>query len=158
MRKAYLSLIIIFLGLIFLVLWLVFQPSFLPPSSMTSPMAKAQLKINQTVLRVELADTPTKRAKGLSQREGMVENQGMLFIFEQPGRHSFWMKGMNFPLDIIWFNEEDGIVDIVKDIQPDSFPQTFKPRVPSQYVLEVNAGFVEKNQIKIGDPVTLRED
>lgn len=111
--------------------------------------------INGLELNVEIADTPEKRAKGLSGREKLKENQGMLFIFEKAGIFSFWMKDMNFPIDIIWIDESLKIKEIDEKISPETFPKTFQPSEPILYVLEVNAGWSEKNEIKIGDKMTL---
>src|SRR4030042_2564613 len=61
-------------------------------------------QINGQKIFVEIADTPEKRSQGLSGRDNLSQNQGMLFIFNQPAIPSFWMKDMNFPLDFIWIN------------------------------------------------------
>ncbi len=100
---------------------------------------------------VEVADNPLARTQGLSGRESLQEGEGLLFVFDRPGRHSFWMKDMNFPIDIIWLEGDGDVVHIEKDVRPDSYPQTFTPRLPARYVLEVNAGFTENQNIKVGD-------
>ncbi|MCH7882886.1 DUF192 domain-containing protein, partial [Patescibacteria group bacterium] len=102
---------------------------------------------------IELADTSEKRVHGLSGRDKLFENQGMLFIFDKPDFHSIWMKNMHFALDIIWIDEEWRVTDITKNALPESFPQTFQPTSLTKYILEVNAGFTEKNRIRIGDRV-----
>lgn len=111
------------------------------------------IKINNIEILVEIADTSLKQAKGLSNRNFLKENRGMLFIFEKPNYYSFWMKEMNFPIDIIWIDENWQIVDITENILPQIFPKTFQPERLVKYVLEVKAGFVQKNKIKIGDKV-----
>ncbi|MDP3015163.1 MAG: DUF192 domain-containing protein [bacterium] len=106
---------------------------------------------------VEISDTALKRAKGLSGREGLAENQGMLFIFEKPGKPTFWMAGMNFPLDIIWINGNK-IVDISKDVQPPKsgeLPAIISPSVEADKVLELSAGAVKKFNIKINDEIKI---
>ena len=82
----------------------------------------------------------------------------MLFIFDQKYQPSFWMFDMNFPLDIIWISD-DVIVDIDRNV-PIPKPNTldyqlplYTPEKPINYVLEVNAGFCEKNSIEVGDSV-----
>ena len=109
---------------------------------------------------VEIADTILKRTKGLSGRESLAENQGMLFLFAKPSKYSFWMAGMNFPLDIIWINGNK-IVDISKNIQAPKntgrLPVIISPSTKIDKVLELSAGAVEKFNIKIGDEIKILE-
>jgi hypothetical protein len=109
------------------------------------------VKIAGQTIKVDLALTPETQAQGLSGRKTLKEDEGMLFIFAQPGRYSFWMKDMNFPIDIIWLNENLQVVFIEKNLLPASYPQTFTPLGTSKYVLEVQAGFAEKNNLEDGD-------
>src|ERR671921_2143509 len=74
------------------------------------------LKIN-----VSLAETPEQQAKGLSIKNTLNENEGMLFIFDTPKEYSFWMKDMKFPIDIIWISSDNKIVHIEKNLQPCTF-------------------------------------
>lgn len=119
------------------------------------------VKIAGQTIKVELALTPVERAQGLSGRNELKENEGMLFIFDKPGRYPFWMKDMNFPIDIIWLAPSEGgdleakVIYIKKDARPESYPNTYGPG-PDQdtkYVLEVVSGFAEKNNLKAGDRV-----
>lgn len=114
------------------------------------------LKIKEREILVEIAQTISKREKGLSGRDFLPENQGMLFIFEKPDYHRFWMKGMRFALDFIWIREKR-IIDITEKVKPEDYqpPKTLTAKEPVDMVLEVNAGFVEKNGIKIGDEIFL---
>ena len=81
------------------------------------------------------------------------KDKGMLFVFENSGEHLFWMKDMNFPIDIIWLNEEKKIVFLKENISPDTFPETFSSEKNSKYVLEVVAGFSQKNNLEEGETV-----
>lgn len=101
-------------------------------------------------LVLERVSTPEAIVQGLSGRESMPHNHGMLFIFSEPGKHCFWMKDMNFPLDMIWINADKEVIDIREDIQPDSYPQSFCPDQPALYVLEVNAGVADKAYLTPG--------
>jgi hypothetical protein len=103
--------------------------------------------------RVDLALTAGERARGLSGRVGLGENIGMLFVFDNEGIYPFWMKDMNFPIDIIWINKDLKVVYVKENATPDSFPESFSPGEKALYVLEVPAGFSEKNNLKIGDGV-----
>lgn len=106
---------------------------------------------NPVSLKVEIADTPEERVKGLSGRESLDENAGLLFIYDEPGIYGIWMKEMKFPIDAIWLDGNYRVVDIARDVQPDSFPKVFEPSKPAKYILEVNASLAERNSIEIGD-------
>ena len=108
-------------------------------------------KIAGITLNVEVASTPEAQAQGLSGRTGLAENKGMLFVFAEPGQYAFWMKDMNFPIDMIWINENFKVIYIQKNAEPASYPETFGPAVNAKYVLEVVAGFADKNNLKEGD-------
>jgi len=64
------------------------------------------VKIAGQNIKVDLALTPETQEKGLSGRSGLKDDEGMLFVFEKPDKYSFWMKDMNFPIDIIWMGED----------------------------------------------------
>lgn len=102
-------------------------------------------------LTVEVADTASKRAQGLSGREQLPEGRGMLFVFPVGGRHGIWMKDMRFAIDIVWLDENWNIVHIVRDAKPESFPAVFSSDSPAHYVLETNSGWVDTVQARIGD-------
>lgn len=108
-------------------------------------------------VKVEIADNAAEMQKGLSNRESLGKNKGMLFVFAEPGQAAFWMKDMEFPLDIIWI-QNDKIVDIAPNLPPlaGEYVSTYQPRVPANYVLEVNAGFAKEHGIKIGDKVDIK--
>lgn len=110
---------------------------------------------------VEVADTDFERRQGLSKRESLGENVGLLFVFEEENiTPSFWMKDMQFAIDIIWI--DDGkVVQVDENIEPpsadtpDSSLKLFAPATPVDYALEVNAGFSERNGIEKGAEVNL---
>ncbi len=114
------------------------------------------LVINAKKISLEIADTPEKRTQGLSGRESLSDDSGMLFIFDSAGIYSFWMKDMNFPLDFIWIKDKK-VVDLNENIPPPSQtggnPQVVNPKENADMVLEVNAGFIKENGIKVGDGV-----
>jgi uncharacterized membrane protein (UPF0127 family) len=103
------------------------------------------------VFELAIADTPQLREQGLSYVINMQENEGMLFVFEDASTYGFWMKGMQFPLDIMWLNPEGVVVYLEENLSPDTYPETFAPNIPSLYVLEMNVGFIEKYDVKVGD-------
>ena len=102
-------------------------------------------------LVVDVADTKGKQEQGLSGRKELKEDEGMLFIFEDPDRHSFWMKDMNFAIDIIWIGDDMHVVYIKKYTRPEEYPNTYVPNKDAKYVLEVVSGFSEKNNLRLGD-------
>ena len=109
-----------------------------------------EIIIGNVAVKIEVATSPTEKQKGLSGRNFMQKNSGMLFIFSQPDFYPFWMKDMKFPIDIIWLDENLRIINIEKNITPDSFPKKFTPQLPAKYALEVNGGWSDKNKIKEG--------
>jgi uncharacterized membrane protein (UPF0127 family) len=107
-------------------------------------------------LKVDLALTPPEQEQGLSGRTELKENEGMLFVFGHPDKYLFWMKDMNFPIDMVWIGENLRVVYIKKNALPASYPQSYGPGVSDKdalYVLEVVAGFSDKNNLKEGDRV-----
>lgn len=121
--------------------------------------AKPTATINKTAYNLILAKSDAEKIKGLSGRDKLATNQGMLFVFKDPGMYPFWMKNMKFPIDIIYISN-DKIVDIFKNAQPATEdPKTIvvvKPSENANYVLELNAGEATKNNMKKGDTVNLK--
>lgn len=111
--------------------------------------------IGETAIKVDIADSKSERVKGLSDRRYLIGNNGMLFIFEESDYHGIWMKDMNFAIDIIWLDASMQVVHIEKNIAPNTYPKTFKPKNKALYVLEVPSGFVSENYIKMGDQMTV---
>lgn len=102
---------------------------------------------------VELALTEEKQAQGLGQRKDIKENEGMLFVFPEKKEHSFWMKDMQFDLDIIWI-EEGKIVYIAKNVSQRSL-ETINPKINADKVLEIQGGLSDKYNFQIGNSVKI---
>ncbi len=116
-------------------------------------------KPNKVVLggkefRVEVANTMISRAKGLSGHAPLTDNEGMLFLFGESGNYGFWMKDMKFPIDIIWI-DGNKITTIAPGVTPNTYPSSFYPDLPSDKVLEINAGTVQNLGVKVGDEVKI---
>ena len=133
-----------------------------PPVETISPAADAPVPVvtvGSAALTVELALTPAQRVQGLSGRPELARGTGMLFVYTQEGRHSFWMIDMNFPLDLVWISAQCTVIEITSNVPPPAPGQTsaelprYVPETPVQYVLEVNAGDMESAGIQVGDPV-----
>ncbi len=102
-------------------------------------------------INLEIVSNQTDRERGLSGRQSIAENQGMLFIFEgEPKVHCFWMKDMNFPIDILWLSSEQVVLHVEKNVSPLSYPLSLCPNTPSSFVLEVQAGLSERYGIDVG--------
>jgi len=114
---------------------------------------KAESDSLVTRLDIELAESEYETQTGLMYRKGMENNQGMLFIFENETRKSFYMKNTEFPLDIIFINANNTIVNIHKNTVP--YSETSLPSgAPSKLVLEVNAGLSDVWGLAPGDKIT----
>lgn len=126
---------------------------FLPVQS-----SNAAVTINGAALKVEIADTQQKRSKGLSGKESIATDEGMLFIFEKTDKYPFWMKGLAFPLDFIWIKGET-IVDLLSNApfpapgQSDTALPIYQPKEDVDKVLEVSAGTIQRLNIKVGDVI-----
>lgn len=115
-----------------------------------------QLRVNDTTVSVEIADETHEQTQGLSRRSGLKSNNGMLFIFPEKEERTFWMKDMNFPLDVLWIADGE-VVSVSNDVQPPSgghIPRMYS-YVPADMVLEVGADFIEMYEISIGDRVDI---
>ena len=102
--------------------------------------------------RVEIADTPTKRALGLKYRRELKEDRGMLFLFRKERVQSFWMKDTSLILDLIFINGHQKIVGIIHSANPFS-KASLSVSSPSRYVLELRGGIAKRWGIQIGDAV-----
>lgn len=120
---------------------------------------KATAEIGNKKFNLIIAKKDKDRITGLSGRKSLDENTGMLFVFDKKDKYAFWMKNMNFPIDIIYINDNK-IVDVIPNAQAPKDKNAplfiYKPRDISNYVLEVNAGVSQKNNFKVGDGVKLQ--
>jgi uncharacterized protein len=104
-------------------------------------------------VQVELADTEAKRERGLMFRKELPEGRGMLFLFDEEGEHSFWMKDTLIPLDLIFVDSSGRVTGIVARARP----LTLEPRSggPSRMVLEVPGGWAAAHGVRAGDRMTV---
>ncbi len=113
-----------------------------------------QVKIAGQTINVDVATTQGEQEQGLSGRAKLNGNEGMLFVFDHPDHYNFWMKDMNFSIDMIWISADKKVIFIKEDARPDSYPTTFGPDQDAEYVLEVVSGFASKYNLKVGDNVS----
>jgi uncharacterized membrane protein (UPF0127 family) len=114
---------------------------------------KTTIFVKNTRIVADIAMTQDQETKGLSGRDRLQENQGMLFVFKTPGKYGFWMPSMKFPLDIFWLDSSGSVVYIKENLQPCSSIlncPTYVPDTDSLYVVETVAGFALKNNITKG--------
>ena len=114
------------------------------------------MRVGDIPARVEIANTEAERIQGLSGRKEFGDKvNGMLFVFPNSDYHGIWMKDMNFPIDIIWINRDLVIVGIDKNVSPDSYPKTFRPSEPVQFILETDVHYADAFGIAPGQKVVL---
>jgi uncharacterized membrane protein (UPF0127 family) len=103
-------------------------------------------------IQIEVADNASKISQGLMYRERLGENQGMLFIFPDSEPRAFWMKNTILPLDMIFADSNGNIVTIQEHTIPLS-QESYISEIPAKYVVEVNAGYANAHNIKVGDKI-----
>jgi hypothetical protein len=119
---------------------------------------QTQVTINNHQFKAYIADTPEKQSQGLSDITSMFPEEGMQFIYNTPAIYKFWMKDMNFNLDFVWIRDGK-IVDLTENMSSDLIDQvkTISPKVPADSMLELNAGQIYKNGLKVGDEVVVNK-
>jgi len=125
-----------------------------------SEYKKGAVIIEGNKFEVEIADNTLQRTKGLSGREQIGPDEGMLFVFGSPLPRTFWMKDMLMPIDILWINDGK-IVGIENNALPELGVSSIKLKQyqspqPVKYVLEIAAGRANELGIQIGDEVDIR--
>jgi uncharacterized protein len=123
-----------------------------------STVEVSKVKIGNAVVNVEVVDSYIGRGKGLMFRERLNKDTGMLFIFPNEKKHPFWMANTLISLDIIWINSDYEIVYINENTPPcgnyegnTSDCPVYNPDSKAKYVLEVNAGWVKRNKVEVGN-------
>jgi uncharacterized membrane protein (UPF0127 family) len=129
-----------------------------PVATAASGLVVVLLHYDGGTLPVEVADTPQSRALGLGERDALAEDTGMLFDMGQVGTPGFWMRGMRFPLDFVWIDEQKRIIAVTRDVpmQPGAIGpelRMYRPPAPVRYVLEINAGAASRLGLDEGDEV-----
>jgi uncharacterized protein len=124
-------------------------PEFRKDGDLSILSVRNSSKVN---LDIEISDDEQERMRGLMDRLNLPENAGMLFVFQDEDLRSFWMKNTFISLDIIYINADKEIVSIQKYTQPQT-TNALPSEKPAKYVLEVNAGFSDENDVIPGDSV-----
>lgn len=128
-----------------------------PKGSGQPELRTAMMQIGDKQINVELAESPEEQEKGLSFRTSMGDDEGMLFIFPSPQPQSFWMYGMNFPLDMV-FIRDGKVVDYEENVpapaQTQNTPAVVTTLEPADMILEINAGKAKEWDIGLGTEVS----
>jgi len=121
---------------------------YLPPAN------SIKMKIGNNNYNIELATTIAQKTKGLSGRDSLCKNCGMIFVFGFETNLPFWMKDTLIPLDMIWLDKNGKVVDI-QTITEINSTKIYQNQTPAQYVIELNANDSQKINLKIGDIIDL---
>jgi uncharacterized membrane protein (UPF0127 family) len=120
---------------------------------------QVEMQVGEETVRVEVRDTEAGKALGLSGRANLGKDEGMLFVYEQPARPTFWMKDMRFDLDVLWITEGK-VVQIDEQVAAPTAAEprirTLSPAMEVDQVLEVAAGWVAERGVEVGDSGKLR--
>jgi uncharacterized membrane protein (UPF0127 family) len=135
-------------------------PTQNPNTQIMATSTISTVTIGSSTVQVEVESTDASREQGLSGRTSLSEGSGMLFVFDTPSNYGFWMKDMNFAIDMLFIDASGKIVTIAADASPAGYhqnpPQVFNPASPVQYVLEVPAGFAAEHSIIEGQTVQFK--
>lgn len=147
-------------GFFVLALGALFVTVKISKTPISPPEPRAYAEVNGQVIFLEVADTDAARAQGLSGRDFLPTDRGMLFLFPNAGRYGFWMKEMRFPIDIVWMRQGTVLgVEADADPQrgiPDALLRVYYPPVPADQVLELPGGRAAALGIEPGAIISFR--
>ena len=122
---------------------------------------QVQVRVGDGKLRADVADDDAERALGLGGRDRLGRDAGMYFVLTSDAPR-IWMKGMRFPLDLVWIYD-NRVVDVTSKVPnkpagtPESELPIYSPSQPANRVLEVNSGWAQRNGVNAGDRVRLQD-
>lgn len=105
----------------------------------------------------EVVSEKADSQKGLSGRDSLPADAGMLFVLGPEGSHFFWMKDMRFPIDIIVFDSDMKTIEILRGLQPCTQCPVYSVSERAAYALEINAGLAQKLGIAPGDHLVIKK-
>ena len=152
--KHFLLMILSIIIFVFIALVFVSVFAYFSDNKQISGEAKfAPVCFGKNCFNAEIASSFPVLMRGLMFRKALEENGGMLFVFLDENKHSFWMKNTLIPLDIIWLSGGKEAVYIAKNVQPCEtlYCPSISPDKAAKYVLEVNGGKADEIGVKIGD-------
>lgn len=141
-------------GIILVVGVIAFQ---LIPQPQAPNLPSINASISSTTYRLFAPSTTEQQQRGLAILDDLPDEQGMIFRGNPVGVQGVWMKDMKFNIDIIWVDKDNRIIHLVKNASKDSYPTIFQnpDSTASAYIIELSAGQLEAQSIKIGDEVRI---
>ncbi len=149
MKKIWIAILIV---LVF-VIWVLIIYSSKLQNPYLKDYNKITIELTWWKLLLYVADSVDKKRKWLSGISSIKPNEGMIFVYDEPGRYWFWMSGMKFSLDFIWVDWSGYIVWITPKVSPDTYPRVFFPPSKAQYIIELLSGSVEKYGLYTGQKI-----
>jgi len=146
--------IIYILATVFIVVLIV--AGFWALKKRTDYVAYKNVKIGNQIFKLEVASSDATRSRGLSYRDSLPSNSGMLFDFKANGDWRIWMADMHFNIDIAWLSKDGKIVHIKSNATPGSFPEAYHADTPNWYVIEAPPGTFEVQNVHEGDTIDIR--
>jgi len=138
--------------------WFTYTETVDRPLSSFFSSPSVTMQIGNVPMRVEIAETEDERAQGLSGRKSLGNVRGLLFVFPETDYHGVWMKDMLFAIDVIWISEDLKVVDISRNLLPQSYPNIYRPSGLAKYAVETEVLFAETFGIRVGDAVILPKE
>ena len=170
MNRTIITAVFILIGLVGILLWIYSsdRPINNPSSNTTAystldHLPKQVATIRNTNLNIYITRSPQETTQGLSNTHKLASNTGLLFDMRPKKpyseQHSFWMKDMNYPIDILWFDKDLILIHYEDEISPNTYPLSFTnpENTKANYVLEINGGDIKRLNIKIGDKLKLNK-
>lgn len=140
---------ILLVALLTVIVYSFFSSIRIEQASAPNPSSSCGLELSTGCYQLEYADTEPKRIKGLSGRDKLDQNNGVLFVFNQSSSQCIWMKDMKFSIDILWLDHDKKVTKHEENVSPDTYPTSYCQR-DTKYVIELNSGDIQKNDIRIG--------
>lgn len=127
-------------------------------SAQTQKKESTQVTIKDLVIQAKISDETKEHQSGLADYSSLALGDGMIFVFDKSASYVFWMKDVEFAIDILWIDEAKKIVDIAPNVPPEPNKgekdlTRYKPKSDAKYVLEINAGLSALHNLQIGDQV-----
>ncbi len=120
-----------------------------PGGHQSSRPGRVPIKVDTASLWVEIADRPDTRQMGLMFRQSLPQDEGMLFVFEEPQILVFWMRNTFIPLDIAFISPE-GVILNIESMRPLDEGPRYRSLGPARYAIEANQGWFESRGIRPG--------
>ncbi|MCX6715424.1 MAG: DUF192 domain-containing protein [Candidatus Taylorbacteria bacterium] len=136
---------------IFVLIWIGTRAVETTPFEFDNNVASTtDIKTPKGTIHATVASTSEDSVRGLSGRLSIPKDSGMLFVFSDSQMPGFWMKDMNFPIDIVWIAVDKKVSGILPDVKPETYPEVFYPTDEIGYVLELNSGGAKEYGIATG--------